>query len=75
MEPVRQDNPAAFWASPLADSYPILRRLAKKYLSIPATSASVERLFSVAGAIIRARRSSLAAATVESLLLRSELSS
>jgi len=55
--------------------YPILHRLAKKYLSVPATSASVEGLFTVARAIIRARRSSLAAATVESLLLRSELSS
>jgi len=24
MKPVRQDNPAAFWASPLAENYPIL---------------------------------------------------
>ena len=75
MEPVNvtQVNPATFWASPLADNYPTMRHLARKYLSIPATSASVERLFSVAGAIIRARRSSLAATTVESLLLCSEL--
>ena len=75
MEPVNvtQVNPATFWASPLADNYPTMRHLARKYLSIPATSASVERLFSVAGAIIRARRSSLAATTVESLLLHSEL--
>jgi hypothetical protein len=43
--------------------------LAKKYLCIPATSTSVERLFSVAGAIIRARRSSLASETVELLIL------
>ena len=75
MEPVRQqDNPAAFWASPLAESYPILRAWPKNILSAPATSASVERLFSVAG-IIRARRSSLAAATVGSLLFHCELSS
>jgi len=43
-------------------------------LPVPATSASVERFFGVAGATIRAMDSSLAAATVESLLLHSELS-
>jgi len=41
----------------------------QKYLIAPATSAWVKRLFGVAGAIIKARHSSLAAATVESLLL------
>jgi len=43
------------------------------YLSIPATSLCGEQLFSIAGAIISARRSSLSAATVESLLLRKEM--
>jgi len=52
MQPVRQDNPAAFWASPLAGSYPILRAWSKNILSAQATSASVERLFPVARAII-----------------------
>jgi len=42
------------------------------YVSIPATSLSVEQLFSIADAIISARRSSLSAATVESLLLCKE---
>jgi len=41
-----------------------------KYLSIPATSASVKQLFSAAGAIIRARRNRLLASTVKALLLR-----
>jgi len=41
-----------------------------RFLSIPASSASVERLFSTCGAIIRARRASLSARTVEALLLR-----
>ena len=51
----------------------ILKALATEYLSIPATSASVERLFSVTGAIIHARHSSLASETVESLTLRMEM--
>ena len=66
---VLQQSPDIFWASTTAESLPSLRRLARKYLSIPATSASVERLFSVSGAMIRARRGSLAPNTVESLLL------
>ena len=48
--------------------YPVLSKLARKYLSIPASSASVERLFSVCGAIIHARRARLSANTVEALL-------
>jgi len=43
------------------------------YPSILATSSSVERLYSIAGAIIRVRRSSLSAATVDALLLCKEL--
>jgi len=57
LEPIGTDSPAVFWCS-ASDKYPTLARLARKYLSAPATSASVERLFSVAGSIIRARRSS-----------------
>lgn len=34
-----------FWAS-CGDEFPILKRLARRYLSIPATSASSERVFS-----------------------------
>jgi hypothetical protein len=61
-QPILQQSPQSFWSSSSPDAYPSLRRLATKYLGIPATSASVERLFSVAGAIIRARRSRLAPA-------------
>jgi len=68
-QPPTSDPPETFWGSTLSNDYPTLQRLAKKYLSIPATSASVERLFSVAGAIVRARRNILSASTVESLLL------
>jgi len=43
-----------------------------RYLSIPASLAAVERLFSTCGALIRARRARLTAKTVESLLFRME---
>jgi len=69
-QPTTSDPSETFWSSTLSDDFPTLRHLAMKYLSIPATSASVERLFSVVGAIIRARRERLSASTVEALLLR-----
>lgn len=49
--------------------FPHLAKLAAKYLSLPATSGSVERLFSIAGYIQRAERSSLTTANVEKLLI------
>ena len=63
--------PGEFWAKS-AHTYPQLVKLARTFLSIPASSGSVERLFSVAGAIVRARRSRLSSVTVESLLLAME---
>ncbi len=63
--------PESFWRKE-ATNYPVLAQLARKYLSIPASSASVERLFSVCGAIIRARRARLSARTVEALLFHME---
>ena len=60
--------PEVFWAKS-GDAYPILIKLARTFLGIPASSGSVGRLFSVAGAIVRARRSKLSSVTVESLLL------
>ena len=43
-----------------------------RYLSIPASSATVKRLFSRCGAITRARRVRLTAKTVEALLFKME---
>ena len=63
-----QMKPEAYWAAN-GSRYPRLAELARIFLSVPASSGSVERLFSVSGAILRARRSRLTAQTVESLLL------
>ena len=48
--------------------YSILSSLAKKYLSIPATSVSSERCFSTAGNIVTAKRSCLLPKNVDMLI-------
>ena len=48
-------RPHTYWLREQAH-YPSLAQLARKFLSIPASSASVERLFLICGAIIGARR-------------------
>jgi hypothetical protein len=48
-------KPLDFWNENMF-RYSILSKLAAKYLSIPASSASVERLFSVAGKVFRPER-------------------
>ncbi len=63
-----KENSLSFWRHN-EDRFPILSKLALKYLSMPATSASVERLFSVGGSIISSRRSSMAIETAEKLIL------
>jgi hypothetical protein len=57
-----------WWASRKSD-YPILAKLARKYLSIPATSVPSERLFSSAGLTITEKRTCLNSQFVESILL------
>lgn len=59
--------PFKWWA--LQESrFPILSKLAKKYLAIPATSASSERLFSDAGNVMTVRRINLLPTTFEHLV-------
>ena len=50
-------------------NYPTLAKLANKPLSTPATSAPVERLFSIAGKVFRPKRCSLKDDTFEKLLM------
>ena len=53
--------------------FPSLKVLATKFLIVQATLSSVERLFSVSGCLMSARRYSVNATTVEALLLWLEL--
>ncbi|ODM90229.1 Zinc finger BED domain-containing protein 4 [Orchesella cincta] len=61
------ESPLVYWKRN-EEVFPVLSALAKKYLAVPATSASVERLFSVAGAIIRAWRAAMKISTAERLI-------
>ena len=63
--------PEVFWATEGSAS-PGLRHVARRLLSITAFSGSVERLFSITGAILSVRRNRLSATTVELLLLRKQ---
>lgn len=60
-----------FWSEHEA-SFPRLSKLARVCLGVPASSGAVERLFSTAGSLQRARRSSLLPRTVEHLILVAE---
>ena len=52
-------NPLDFWGDDGMVSFPILAGIAARVLSIPATSASVEQLFSVAGRVVTTARARL----------------
>ncbi len=49
------DNPLEFWKNNRL-KFPLLANQAKKYLGIPATSAAVERMFSICGHIFSLKR-------------------
>ena len=52
------------WWRKREKKYPLLSRLAKKYLCIPATSVSSERVFSTVGNIVTPRRNYLSTTNV-----------
>ena len=64
--------PILTWWKEHAARFPYLSQLARRYLAMPATSASVERLFSVAGQIVTAKRASLHPDTVTLLVFLHE---
>jgi len=55
-----------------ASVYPVLSKLAKTYLSIPASSGGIERTFSLAGAISNARRARTSVKSMEARILLRE---
>ncbi len=65
-----QENPLQFWSSDLATvKFPLLKSLARKILSIPATSSGTERLFSLSGIILNNRRQRLSPDQVDNMLV------
>ena len=49
-------SPILKWWKEHAAQFPYLSQVARRYLAMTATSASVERLFSVAGQVVTAKR-------------------
>jgi len=60
-------NPLEFW-NMHQQEFPALAALAQRYLAVPATSAPVERLFSIGGRIFRPDRCRLTDKTFEHLM-------
>jgi hypothetical protein len=65
------DNPFTWWGQRAA-KYPVLSRLARKFLCISGTSVRSERLFSTAGNIVTHRRTLLKPETVDRLVFLHE---
>ncbi|KAL3987993.1 male-specific lethal 1 [Sarotherodon galilaeus] len=64
-------DPLSWWKSH-EQVYPFLATLAKRYLCIPGTSVSAERVSSTAGDIVTAKRSTLTSEHVDQLLFLSK---
>lgn len=60
-------NPLEWWRT-REEKYPAVAAVAKKYLTIPSTSASSERCFSTAGNIVTSKRSCLLPENVDMLV-------
>jgi hypothetical protein len=67
-ETLSRMEPLRFWKAN-ESKFPRLAAAARRFLAVPASSSDVERLFSIAGALQRARRARLNCSTIEDLLL------
>jgi len=63
------DDPIAWWKL-RASTYPVLSRLARKYLSIPASSVPSESVFSQANGVLSDERLRTLPKTIEVILMR-----
>jgi len=61
----RSDNPLDYWRE---DRFPLLARIARRYLSAPSTSPDSERLFSAASHVLNEKRNRLSCQKAEQLL-------
>lgn len=68
----RCEDPLEWWKSKGSHLYPSLVRVARRYLSVPATQTTSERLFSTAGGIVTCRREHLLPQHVEELVFLHE---
>ena len=64
-------DPLVWWKD-MAPQFPNLAIMARQYLGCPASSASVERLFSSVGIAFSEKRQSAHAATLENIMFASE---
>ncbi|CAF0926191.1 unnamed protein product [Rotaria sordida] len=62
-------NPLHFWKQNHS-LYPRLAKIAKRVFAVPATSAAVEREFSLAGNIVTKKRSKLSSETVNDIIFQ-----
>lgn len=67
----RKADVLEWWLEHRVD-FPNLAILARKYLAIPATEASSERLFSAAGNVLTDRRSKMSSDSLEQLVFLHE---
>lgn len=62
-------DPLIWWKNN-SYSFPYLSKLARKYLSIMASSVSVERLFSQTGNLVTPKRSNLSSNMINGLIMK-----
>lgn len=68
----RCEDPLEWWKTKGSHLYPSLVRVARRYLSVPATQATSETRFSTVGAIVTCRREHLLPQHVEELVFLHE---